>query len=423
MKNREYAGDARSGVNKLPMKIFTIVLILGLMGIAAAQTIGVPARSTIGVGTRAFAMGNSYVALSDDASAMFWNPAGLAFTPVREVIVGLSGFFNGIETEFQQENVTSPNSSVRPRVRPNLIALLRAIPTTRGGFSMAFGFQNPYISDDILKYNYQIAGDWDTSNYRAFGQFNLWTAAFGLQVAPDFGVGAAVSLLTGRNTLRRASNKLYYEEKIIQSYLGADLRAGILYSMFDRLKLGLRIELPQFIIFDEEYTVEITSDSTVEEPNNGRLKTGTAGAIGISYRFPFILVSAEVRARTPIPDAEDESMYSFWKVGAGAGVEVPLFVQSVFLRAGYSWQELDHYPLLIEYDTPPPGFETDALLDVKKNEHLITAGLAFMTKHGLSFDLSYGFKFWEINSYAPVGGVVNEVHKSHYFLSSFAVRY
>ncbi|MBN1560877.1 outer membrane protein transport protein [candidate division KSB1 bacterium] len=36
---------------------------------------------TIGVGTRATAMGGNYRAIADDWSAMYWNPAGLAFAP------------------------------------------------------------------------------------------------------------------------------------------------------------------------------------------------------------------------------------------------------------------------------------------------------------------------------------------------------
>ena len=37
----------------------------------------------IGVGARAVSMGESFVAIADDASALFWNPAGAALTPDR----------------------------------------------------------------------------------------------------------------------------------------------------------------------------------------------------------------------------------------------------------------------------------------------------------------------------------------------------
>jgi hypothetical protein len=41
------------------------------VGISTAQFL------KIGVGRRASAMGDAFVAISDDASALYWNPAGL----------------------------------------------------------------------------------------------------------------------------------------------------------------------------------------------------------------------------------------------------------------------------------------------------------------------------------------------------------
>ncbi|MCW8803743.1 MAG: UPF0164 family protein, partial [Ignavibacteriaceae bacterium] len=49
-------------------------------GISTAQFL------KIGVGGRAAALGESFVAISDDASALYWNPAGLAQFKTNEVI-------------------------------------------------------------------------------------------------------------------------------------------------------------------------------------------------------------------------------------------------------------------------------------------------------------------------------------------------
>ena len=66
------------GYVKLPQMLrpalasLLLAVILGLLPLAAA------AQSTESVGTRAQGMGGAFVGVADDASAVYWNPAGLA---------------------------------------------------------------------------------------------------------------------------------------------------------------------------------------------------------------------------------------------------------------------------------------------------------------------------------------------------------
>jgi hypothetical protein len=54
----------------------------------------------IGVGSRASAMGSAYVALANDASAIFWNPAGLARLNSHEAILAHSEWLADINYDF-----------------------------------------------------------------------------------------------------------------------------------------------------------------------------------------------------------------------------------------------------------------------------------------------------------------------------------
>lgn len=67
------------------------------VGSTAAQFLGITA------GARGSAMGSAYVALSDDASGMFWNPAGLARTNGN--IISLSSMDWYVETQIQDASV------------------------------------------------------------------------------------------------------------------------------------------------------------------------------------------------------------------------------------------------------------------------------------------------------------------------------
>ena len=54
----------------------------------------------IGVGGRATAMGDAFIAIADDASALYWNPAGLVFAKQNEVMFSHNAWFADISQEF-----------------------------------------------------------------------------------------------------------------------------------------------------------------------------------------------------------------------------------------------------------------------------------------------------------------------------------
>ena len=63
------------------MKRDRSLLAAQLLILLATTTIFASGVDLTGVGARATAMGGSYRAIADDWSAMYWNPAGLAFAP------------------------------------------------------------------------------------------------------------------------------------------------------------------------------------------------------------------------------------------------------------------------------------------------------------------------------------------------------
>ena len=65
-----------------------------LLSVLALLSFSAPAHATkyageflkVGVGARAIGMGGAFVAVDDDATAPFWNPAGLIYLPYKEVL-------------------------------------------------------------------------------------------------------------------------------------------------------------------------------------------------------------------------------------------------------------------------------------------------------------------------------------------------
>lgn len=66
-------------------RLFTTFLCVGACGAATAS-----AQVVEAVGTRALGMGGAFVAVANDSSATWWNPAGLAAGPFLDVAVGWS---------------------------------------------------------------------------------------------------------------------------------------------------------------------------------------------------------------------------------------------------------------------------------------------------------------------------------------------
>ena len=89
-------------------KIFNILVILMMLTTSLfAQGDGVSKKGTtaatflsIGMGTRAIGMGSAYVALADEPSALYWNPAGIAKVPNAGFIVDHTQWIADVEYNF-----------------------------------------------------------------------------------------------------------------------------------------------------------------------------------------------------------------------------------------------------------------------------------------------------------------------------------
>ena len=80
--------------------LITIGILFILISAAFAQdTRYAGSFLELGISARALGMGNAYVALSDDASGFFWNPAGIAFIPGFQASTMYASLFNSLETQ------------------------------------------------------------------------------------------------------------------------------------------------------------------------------------------------------------------------------------------------------------------------------------------------------------------------------------
>jgi len=93
--------------NKYLMIIFTFNLLFGVdkAGTTAAKFL------SIGVGSKAVGMGGSYTSIADDATAMYWNPAGLSFHQTKEVYFNHSNWIADISFDYSGITIPIDNKS------------------------------------------------------------------------------------------------------------------------------------------------------------------------------------------------------------------------------------------------------------------------------------------------------------------------
>jgi hypothetical protein len=409
-----------------------------------------PTITTTGVGLRALGMANNFSALADDFSALFWNPAGMAFVPVREVHATFD--FSKHVVHAGGDGTTGVGEQHRWHI--NSAGLLRAVPTTRGGFAFAIGYSSPFRLDDVNQTRGQdvyrggdtltggngaslVAGDPLFRNRIGHdtGQLNLWSAGIGWQVAPGLGVGFSVGLLMGDQYQRTdiayhvpgESGALFDSTTIFlnRSYVGYDARLGLMYRPGEIWSFGCRVDLPRWAKLGEKY-LEI--DGVVpgysnEATNLGSLRSPFSGAVGVAMRLPYLTISTEGTLRAPFANVASGSAQGSWQEGFGVGVEVPAPWISSLVRMGYSIQQLDIESMEIRWDDPSQNgaSESDATV---RNRQLFTIGYSIFLTKSMLCEVAYGYRSWEFRkSNADWQSTVDVEHEVHQIETSLAIRW
>lgn len=416
-----------------------VFVVLAALTSTASADLGNPHSQTIGVGARALAMGTNYAGLAGDFSALHYNPAGLGFVKAREAHVGLNGMI--VRSESSQRDNTAEGSNERLHV--SSAGIIWAVPTSRGGLALAAGYQNPYVYDESYSYRSTYTDSSFDFNYLSFGQLNLWTVGLGLQFAPGLSAGLAASLVTGSSEVSadghfRIGGAVLdtawddYERTVSRTYIGYDIRVGVMYEFADFASIGARFVFPRKLRFggtvEESYPLwPADSSYTADEPG---VATATyEGALGGAVKLPFLILTPEVRFRSPDPSNTRDTDAAYWKLGAGIGAEAPVARTGLLVRAGYSYNEYDNQPFTVVYDEPAElstqeRTDVPAPKRVTNNQHTLSCGLAYLGSKALLVELSYGYTLWDYTLLAPNPDADVDMSQGlHQIMLSVALRY
>src|ERR1700733_6931609 len=118
-------------------------VLMGMAGLCYGS-----AFSISELGARAAGMGTAFIAVADDGSALFYNPAGIAFQPGTHLemdAAAVIGFFRFTPSQAPVGQVTPPNGfsmNVRPHFIP--IASMYFTKELPKKFTFGFGIFTPF---------------------------------------------------------------------------------------------------------------------------------------------------------------------------------------------------------------------------------------------------------------------------------------
>jgi Outer membrane protein transport protein (OMPP1/FadL/TodX) len=441
---------------KHKLKIFSAIILITASTLQAqnyndAIRLGFPGLGSNG---RALGMGNAFNALSDDASASYFNPAGFGLIKKMEISGGLSFTnFDNTTTFFgRQSNDNATNTSL------NRISFALPFPTYQGSLVFGMSYHQSKDLTSIIKFdgfnsgsNSKIQSLLDTNipydlfltdenfntiingnlnqsgNNLSSGGINNWTFSGAIEVQKNFFVGANFNFLSGSFE----SNNDYYEDDTKSIYQGVtavgepqttdfktfylnntikwdiggwDAKLGFLYQFEDVARFGATVQFPKTFSIDEEFLVSGSSEFasttyTLGSDYNDKVayeivtpfELSGAGAINLKG----IILSAEATfidySQLKFQNSEDGLSASYI---ADVNKEIKDILRSVInYNLGFEYT-VASIGLRIRggYITQQSAFDGD---DAEFNHKYLTGGLGFLADGNIGIDVAYAYGWWK----------------------------
>ena len=262
--------------------IFVCFVLGSSVGVAQVEEIAI--GNTFGLGARTMGMGGAFLAVADDFTTLYWNPAGLAQIRKFELFGSLSHSGRNIETEFNRSRAVEAD---RSKTRPNSIGLVYPLYANRGGFAFALGYNRPQNFDSETT----IEG-LDTSSNSDFSDFDvdetvfnsggigIWTFGAGVFISKNILLGGSIDFWQGSsfyelNSRGEDINKIdvdvesiAYHDTVDREYTGLGGRIGALAFAGENVTLGATITLPVDLEVSELWQTQtiVRFDDGAESP-------------------------------------------------------------------------------------------------------------------------------------------------------------
>ncbi|KPL18580.1 MAG: hypothetical protein AMJ92_07385 [candidate division Zixibacteria bacterium SM23_81] len=378
------------------------VVCLGLVSRPASADEAIQLTDNFGLGARAMGMGGSAIAVSEDISALYWNPAGLAQVRRIEFSGSLSHQRYTSKTTYFQ-NASKDRES---NTRLNAIGMVFPVPTYRGSLVFALGAGRVKNFDAFfIQRGYSSQDEWweEGQETQSGGLFS-WSLGGAIDVSPTLSLGASVNLWDGdynydwdaffADTRDMYVNPpsdfdtTYIHDTQEADFDGLNLKLGGLLRLSRFVKAGLTIASPvSYDISGEvvERTVDVYDDGSVDQYTDSfyyenEISTPWEFGFGMAWSVPTLLLAADLRyADWSQMKFNDQPLNDYDEtLSLSIGGEYILPTAGVKVRAGFS--------------SEPLAFVARKIIEDRK---YYTLGAGFLVGQVMTLDLAWVHGTWK----------------------------
>jgi long-chain fatty acid transport protein len=342
--------------------------VFSLSSIALAN--GLNANS---IGAKAIGMGGAYIGHAPDASAIFWNPGGLAFQKSSgQVTLSTSQYM----ATYRANNALSGNA-FEIEAKNEFYYFIDSFVAYRLNEKMAFGLG--IFLPGGLGTAWESADFGIPSDIELFSEVSALSIspAFAYQITDNFSVGLAANVYYAtydfKNPLDAGFAVVQYEEESSGYGFGATL--GLMYKFNDKLQTGLTIRTPTTVTLEGDVTDILTFGTD---------------KIDLEREVEFPLWVGWGVAYMPLQELTlaFDLQYTQWSVldevptKYGGSVDMPMVLNwddALQVRFGFNYQLNDMLALRggYTYDPAPSPDETHEILFPSMTNNVFSFGLGY----------------------------------------------
>jgi long-subunit fatty acid transport protein len=230
-------------------KVGLVLALLALVALPAmAQDFNI-----MGAGARAHGMGGAFIAIADDATAISWNPAGIAQLDRPEA--SAVGLFNmkTFKNEWSYNDPTIPYDTAGTdensvsHIAPNFFSLAVPFKAADRNLVLAVAYNRMIDFGEAQSQDTIISGVKYESSYKQTGGLDAISPAIAFQLTPKVSLGLTGNIIVNGSTYteeENGTNGYYFNYEESMKFSGFNMHMGMLAQVNKQLSLGLAYRMP-----------------------------------------------------------------------------------------------------------------------------------------------------------------------------------